>query len=263
MYLKQLSNQVWWACSFLLVSPELWGNHYHIFCKTEKYTKNCPASQTFSYKNQRCQLTCRSLSLKQQSCTSDFLPVDGCSCAEGHYLDDNGICVPVAKCPCYHNEVYVKSGKSISTNNEHWWVTSGFQMKHPKLRIKQDRNTCSMMDLHRLGFLCCIFIILATFSSICTNGVLHCNSGRTRMSSQFFFFFNERVFFKTIYSILKEFVLFSYSFYSLSFSKRILQLLHCKRRSCWSAVCSNLFKSGQWWLCELFLMHLQVWKNNI
>uniref|UniRef100_I3JNC4 VWFD domain-containing protein n=1 Tax=Oreochromis niloticus TaxID=8128 RepID=I3JNC4_ORENI len=84
----------------------------------DKYTKNCPASQTFSYKHQRCQLTCRSLSLKQQSCTSDFLPVDGCSCAEGHYLDDNGICVPVAKCPCYHNEVYVKSGKSISINNE-------------------------------------------------------------------------------------------------------------------------------------------------
>uniref|UniRef100_I3JSK3 VWFD domain-containing protein n=1 Tax=Oreochromis niloticus TaxID=8128 RepID=I3JSK3_ORENI len=100
----------------------------------DKYTKNCPESQTFSYKNQRCQLTCRSLSLKQQSCTSDFLPVDGCSCAEDHYLDDNGICVPVAKCPCYHNEVYVKSGKSISINNEH---------------------------------------------CVCTNGVLHCHSGRT------------------------------------------------------------------------------------
>uniref|UniRef100_A0A3P9AWU3 Mucin-2-like n=1 Tax=Maylandia zebra TaxID=106582 RepID=A0A3P9AWU3_9CICH len=64
-----------------------------------KRTKNCPASQTFSYIHQRCQLTCRSLSSKMQSCTSDFLPVGGCSCAENHYLDDNDICVPKAKCP--------------------------------------------------------------------------------------------------------------------------------------------------------------------
>uniref|UniRef100_A0A8D3D3I4 Mucin-2-like n=1 Tax=Scophthalmus maximus TaxID=52904 RepID=A0A8D3D3I4_SCOMX len=65
----------------------------------EKYTRSCPASQTFSYKHQRCQLTCRSLGSKQQSCTSDFLPMDGCSCSEGLYLNEKGICVSMAKCP--------------------------------------------------------------------------------------------------------------------------------------------------------------------
>ncbi|XP_073327912.1 mucin-2-like [Pagrus major] len=91
----------------------------------DKYTKSCPASQTFSYKLQRCQLTCRSLGSQQQSCTSDFLPVDGCSCSEGLYLNENGICVPMAKCSCYHNEVYVKPGKSVSIKDEHCVCTNG------------------------------------------------------------------------------------------------------------------------------------------
>ncbi|XP_035520751.1 mucin-2-like [Morone saxatilis] len=103
----------------------------------DKYTKSCPATQVFSYKHQRCQLTCRSLGSKQQSCTSDFLPVDGCSCSEGLYLNENGICVPVEKCSCYHNEVYIKPGKSISIKDEH---------------------------------------------CVCTNGILHCRSWRTRSS---------------------------------------------------------------------------------
>ncbi|KAG7245446.1 hypothetical protein INR49_010897 [Caranx melampygus] len=104
----------------------------------DKYSTSCPATQTFSYKNQRCQLTCRSLSSKQQSCTTDFLPVDGCSCSEGLYLNDKGLCVPMEKCPCYHNEKYIKPGKSINIKDEH---------------------------------------------CVCTNGVLHCRSWRTRSST--------------------------------------------------------------------------------
>uniref|UniRef100_A0A3P8U5C0 VWFD domain-containing protein n=1 Tax=Amphiprion percula TaxID=161767 RepID=A0A3P8U5C0_AMPPE len=90
-----------------------------------KYTESCPASQTFSYKHQRCQLTCKSLGSVQQSCISDFLPVDGCSCSEGLYQNENGICVPLEKCPCYHNEVYIKPGKSISIKDEHCVCTNG------------------------------------------------------------------------------------------------------------------------------------------
>ncbi|XP_068580289.1 mucin-2-like [Cebidichthys violaceus] len=96
----------------------------------DKYTRSCPASQIFSYKHQRCQLTCRSLGTMQQSCISDFLPVDGCSCSEGLYLNENGICVPMAKCPCYHNDVYVKSGKSISIKEEHCVCTNGMLHCH-------------------------------------------------------------------------------------------------------------------------------------
>uniref|UniRef100_A0A3B3CCS6 VWFD domain-containing protein n=1 Tax=Oryzias melastigma TaxID=30732 RepID=A0A3B3CCS6_ORYME len=84
-----------------------------------KYTDNCPETQVFSYKHQRCQLTCRSLSSEQQSCSSDFLPVDGCSCAEGSYLNENHMCVPMAKCSCYHNGAYIQAGKSINIKDEH------------------------------------------------------------------------------------------------------------------------------------------------
>uniref|UniRef100_A0A8C4F7F8 VWFD domain-containing protein n=1 Tax=Dicentrarchus labrax TaxID=13489 RepID=A0A8C4F7F8_DICLA len=97
-----------------------------------KYTRSCPASQIFSYKHQGCQLTCRSLGSNQQSCTSDFLPLDGCSCSEGHYLNENNICVPTEKCSCYHNEVYIKPGKSISIKDEHCLCTNGILHCHPR-----------------------------------------------------------------------------------------------------------------------------------
>ncbi|KAM9376054.1 mucin-2-like [Pholidichthys leucotaenia] len=96
----------------------------------DKYTKTCPASQTFSYKHQRCQLTCRSLGSNQQSCNSDFLPVDGCSCSEGLYLNENGICVPMEECPCYHNDVYIKAGKSINIRDDHCRCTNGMLHCH-------------------------------------------------------------------------------------------------------------------------------------
>ncbi|XP_029289229.1 mucin-2-like [Cottoperca gobio] len=106
----------------------------------DKYTRSCPSSQIFSYKHQRCQLTCRSLGTMQQSCTSDFLPVDGCSCSEGLYLNENGICVPMEKCPCYHNEVYIKSGKSINIKDEHCVCTNGILHCHS---WRARSSTCS------------------------------------------------------------------------------------------------------------------------
>uniref|UniRef100_A0A8C5H008 Mucin-2-like n=1 Tax=Gouania willdenowi TaxID=441366 RepID=A0A8C5H008_GOUWI len=91
----------------------------------DKYMKSCPGSQVFSFNHQRCQLTCRSLALKEQNCISNFSPVDGCSCAEGSYLDDKGICVPVSKCPCFYNDIYIKPGKSVSIKDEHCVCTNG------------------------------------------------------------------------------------------------------------------------------------------
>ncbi|XP_037539630.1 mucin-2-like [Nematolebias whitei] len=90
-----------------------------------KYAKSCPVSQIFSYNHQRCQLTCTSLSSEQQSCTSDFVPVDGCSCAEGLYLNEKGVCVSMAKCSCYHNGAYIKPGKSINIKDEHCVCNNG------------------------------------------------------------------------------------------------------------------------------------------
>ncbi|KAJ8002529.1 hypothetical protein DPEC_G00159860 [Dallia pectoralis] len=91
----------------------------------DKYTSKCPASQIYSDQLQRCQLTCSSLANERQGCTNNFLPVDGCSCPEGLYMDDSDTCVPMAKCPCFHNGVKIKPGKSININEEHCVCNNG------------------------------------------------------------------------------------------------------------------------------------------
>ncbi|KAJ0029468.1 hypothetical protein NQD34_004465 [Periophthalmus magnuspinnatus] len=128
----------------------------------EKYSQSCPASQTFSYNHHRCQLTCRSLSTNQQSCTNNFLPVDGCSCAEGTFVDDNGLCVPVEKCPCHYNDLTIKSGKSINIKDEHCVCTNGVLHCHswrirswtcapPKVYIN-----CSAAGIGEVGAQCAL-----------------------------------------------------------------------------------------------------------
>ncbi|CAL8356587.1 unnamed protein product [Lota lota] len=126
----------------------------------DKYTRGCPESQSFSYKLQRCQRTCKQLSSEQQSCTSDFLPVDGCSCPEGMYLDERGACVPMNKCPCYHNGVHIKPGKSISFKEQHCVCTNG--MLHcrtwrtftPACPTPKVYINCSSADIRELGVQC-------------------------------------------------------------------------------------------------------------
>uniref|UniRef100_A0A8C4F7I0 Mucin-2 n=1 Tax=Dicentrarchus labrax TaxID=13489 RepID=A0A8C4F7I0_DICLA len=136
----------------------------------DKYTNSCPATQVFSYKHQRCQLTCRSLGSKQQSCTSDFLPVDGCSCSEGLYLNENGICVPVEKCSCYHNEVYIKPGKSISIKDEHCVCTNGIL----HCRSWRARSSCNISNV--LSFSVTVILLSSQDSTECESGC-QCPSG--------------------------------------------------------------------------------------
>ncbi|XP_019712514.1 mucin-2-like isoform X5 [Hippocampus comes] len=114
----------------------------------DKYTRTCPQSQIFSYKHQRCELTCRSLSSTLQTCNSDFLPVDGCSCPEGQYLDDHAICIPKEKCPCYHNEAIIPPGKSINIKDEHCVCSNGV------LHCHSWRARSSVCPPHKVYFNC-------------------------------------------------------------------------------------------------------------
>nr|XP_021326446.1 mucin-2 [Danio rerio] len=86
----------------------------------DKYIKDCPASQSYSYELQSCQRTCVSLASERQSCNVDFVPVDGCACPDGLYQDENNLCVPMEKCPCYHNGQKIHPGKSLTIRDEHW-----------------------------------------------------------------------------------------------------------------------------------------------
>ncbi|XP_032405476.1 mucin-2-like [Xiphophorus hellerii] len=86
----------------------------------EKHTKSCPSTQIFTYNHRRCQLTCSSLSSDQQSCTSHFLPVVGCFCPDGLYLNEKDTCVPKEECSCSYNEDYIEAGTSVNIKSEHW-----------------------------------------------------------------------------------------------------------------------------------------------
>uniref|UniRef100_A0A8D0EMJ1 VWFD domain-containing protein n=1 Tax=Strix occidentalis caurina TaxID=311401 RepID=A0A8D0EMJ1_STROC len=64
-----------------------------------KYTTSCPKSLSYSYTISSCQPTCRSLSEPDVTCNIKFVPVDGCTCVNGTYMDESGKCVPPNECP--------------------------------------------------------------------------------------------------------------------------------------------------------------------
>ncbi|XP_061468748.1 mucin-6 [Rhineura floridana] len=64
-------------------------------------TISCTGNQTFSYKTQACDRTCLSLSNRDPECHTTDIPVDGCNCPKGTYLNHKNECVRKSQCPCY------------------------------------------------------------------------------------------------------------------------------------------------------------------
>ncbi|XP_062432327.1 mucin-5AC-like [Rhea pennata] len=81
-----------------------------------KYTSLCPRSLNYSYTIHSCQPTCRSLSEPDVTCSIKFVPVDGCTCINGTYMDDSGKCVPANTCPCYYRGSPIPSGEVVHEN---------------------------------------------------------------------------------------------------------------------------------------------------
>ncbi|XP_041445532.1 LOW QUALITY PROTEIN: mucin-5AC [Xenopus laevis] len=79
----------------------------------DSYTTKCPSTMSYSYNVTACQPTCRSLSELDVTCEIDFVPVDGCVCTAGTYLNEQGFCVPREQCPCYFRGKIVPSGQTI------------------------------------------------------------------------------------------------------------------------------------------------------
>ncbi|XP_069481491.1 mucin-5B-like [Ambystoma mexicanum] len=78
-----------------------------------KYTSNCPESQTYRYIISSSQATCRSRSERDITSSIKFVPVDGCTCQDGALMDDTGKCVPLGSCPCYYKMSAMPSGEVI------------------------------------------------------------------------------------------------------------------------------------------------------
>ncbi|XP_058520124.1 mucin-5AC [Ochotona princeps] len=78
-----------------------------------KHVTACPKSMVYHYNISACQPTCRSRSEPDLTCSINFVPVDGCACPEGTFLDDAGKCVEASSCPCYHSGSVVPNGESV------------------------------------------------------------------------------------------------------------------------------------------------------
>ncbi|XP_015719309.1 mucin-5B-like [Coturnix japonica] len=81
-----------------------------------KYTTSCPKSLSYSYTIDSCQPTCRSLSEPDVTCNIKFVPVDGCTCVNGTYMDESGKCVPANECPCYYRGSPIPLGEVVHEN---------------------------------------------------------------------------------------------------------------------------------------------------
>ncbi|XP_044895675.1 mucin-5AC [Felis catus] len=73
----------------------------------------CPKSLTYQYHISSCQPTCRARSHEDVTCGIRFVPVDGCACPQGTFMDEVGKCVPASSCPCYHEGSVVPNGESL------------------------------------------------------------------------------------------------------------------------------------------------------
>ncbi|MXQ90463.1 hypothetical protein E5288_WYG016334 [Bos mutus] len=85
-----------------------------------KYASSCPKTQSYAHVVDSCQPTCRSLSQPDVSCDVAFVPVDGCVCPRGTFLDDAGDCVPAEACPCYLRGTVLAPGEVVHDNGVVW-----------------------------------------------------------------------------------------------------------------------------------------------
>ncbi|XP_009072977.1 PREDICTED: mucin-19, partial [Acanthisitta chloris] len=83
-----------------------------------KYITSCPKSLSYSYTISTCQPTCRSLSEPDVTCNIQFVPVDGCTCVNGTYMDESGKCVPANECPCYYKGSPIPFGEVVHENGQ-------------------------------------------------------------------------------------------------------------------------------------------------
>uniref|UniRef100_A0A8C4ZV03 Uncharacterized protein n=1 Tax=Gadus morhua TaxID=8049 RepID=A0A8C4ZV03_GADMO len=90
------------ACRAVGVSLKGWRNN-----TCTKYSSSCPEGLVYSYRLTGCQPSCLGLSQPHASCQVAFSPMDGCGCAPGTYLNEEGRCVPASQCCCYEGDVVI------------------------------------------------------------------------------------------------------------------------------------------------------------
>ncbi|XP_047374628.1 mucin-6 isoform X2 [Sciurus carolinensis] len=108
------------ACSSQ--AAPLWGWRDSIY----NCTIPCTGNRTFSQDSHACDRTCLSLSNREAECHTSAVPVDGCNCPEGTYLDHRNECVRKAQCPCMlERHKFVLAGQATTVNGILCYCTNG------------------------------------------------------------------------------------------------------------------------------------------
>ncbi|XP_056273204.1 mucin-2 [Pseudoliparis swirei] len=81
-----------------------------------KYMTDCPSTFVYGYQMTSCGRTCRSLSESDATCEVEFTQLDGCGCAEGTYLNENGQCVSASDCSCHVGDQQVRHGHAVQVH---------------------------------------------------------------------------------------------------------------------------------------------------
>uniref|UniRef100_UPI00398F27DB mucin-2-like n=1 Tax=Pristiophorus japonicus TaxID=55135 RepID=UPI00398F27DB len=111
--------------------------------------KPCANTQVFENDMRTCKRTCRSLSEYDYTCGVQDVPVYGCGCPEGKYMDNTGACIDKSDCPCYIGELVIKKGQSVSLDGRTCTCENG------KLYCSTVPTTTSPVCLNRKVYFDC------------------------------------------------------------------------------------------------------------
>ncbi|XP_069764050.1 mucin-6-like isoform X2 [Narcine bancroftii] len=120
--------------------------------------KPCTETQVFENDMRACNRTCRSLAEDDYTCGVEDVPVFGCGCPEGKYMDRFGVCIDKSDCPCYIGETVVNKGQSITMNGANCKCEDG-KLDCPTVPTTISRecpngkvyNDCSNITLKKQG----------------------------------------------------------------------------------------------------------------
>lgn len=83
----------------------------------------CFGGGVYSECHSDCESSCHYLEDHKSFCLDSC--VAGCQCHSGTYLNDNGECVPLQYCPCYHQrddiEHVVLPGEAVAIGCANWY----------------------------------------------------------------------------------------------------------------------------------------------
>ncbi|XP_026945699.1 mucin-6 [Sagmatias obliquidens] len=122
----------------------------------------CTGNQTFSYDSQACDRTCLSLSDREVECHPSAVPVDGCNCPEGTYLNHKAECVREAQCPCLlDSSKFILADQSTMVNGVICYCVNGRlscpaqpQMLLATCSAPKTFQSCSQSSENKFGAAC-------------------------------------------------------------------------------------------------------------